>query len=276
MNPRKLLSDPDYKTKFYRLAGSIFTYKSSMDNPSIPIGVTRLFARRSFVKSATAMYTEGLVRKLRNDPTPQEYRIVDSIDTHAIRSGLAEYTPASPATITLLNNTLREPDRLVLHRWGLYECTTNDIRRDNRGPKYNQSTLALLVDVPAQDVVDRFGNFPIWVAPSGTQHVEFLQPGVAKPTKAQLQAMGWREVSIGTAPERVIVAQNRYYGRRKQYALKHTGASTVNKAQGDTLPLGAAVKVTSNNSCPWQKEQVVVAFSRTRRACDTIIVGRKG
>ena len=94
------------------------------------------------------------------------------------------------------------------------------------------------------------------------------------PSKQQLRHWGWKEVSIGVAPERDVKASNQYHARRKQYSLKHVGAITINKSQGDTIPAGVAIEITEEN-CPWEKEQVVVAFSRTRTAADMIIVGRK-
>ena len=47
---------------------------------------------------------------------------------------------------------------------------------------------------------------------------------------------------------------------------------TVNKSQGDTIPGTLAVEM-SVVTCPWEKEQIVVIFSRTKRASDIIIVG---
>ena len=54
--------------------------------------------------------------------------------------------------------------------------------------------------------------------------------------------------------------------------LKHVGAMTVNKSQGDTIPDILAVEMSAE-TCPWGKEQIVVIFSRTKRASGIIIVG---
>ena len=58
------------------------------------------------------------------------------------------------------------------------------------------------------------------------------------------------------------------------YSLKHIGAITINKSQGETLPLGLAVEITEKYS-PWEKGQIVVVLSRTNNASSTIVVGDK-
>ena len=56
-----------------------------------------------------------------------------------------------------------------------------------------------------------------------------------------------------------------------QYSLRHIGATTINKAQGSTLPLGLAVEISKDYSL-WESGQIVVALSRTTSARMTIIV----
>ena len=47
-------------------------------------------------------------------------------------------------------------------------------------------------------------------------------------------------------------------------ALKHVGALTINKSQGETIHPGIAVEISSTETSPWKKEQVVDIFSRTK------------
>ena len=269
MNPLRLESDPDLKDEYDVLWNELFSRNCvpSFDHEKITRQTTRMYSEKEKVKNATRMYTEDLIRMLENDEDA-EFRIRRSIDTHARGAGISEYTPASPSTIKSLNSNLREPETLVFFPWCIYECTTN-----HPNGHYNQSTLALLVDLPSQEVLDRWGTFEIFIAPPGTHHVDFLYDDVEKPTKAQLRQMGWTPVRIGVAPERNIRAKNGYHALRKQYSLKHVGATTINKSQGDTIPLGLALEISRENSCPWEKEQVVVAFSRTKSADKMIIVG---
>ena len=184
------------------------------------------------------------------------------------RGTSGDYTTASPHAITSLNNALKEPQKLVFFPWCLYECTINE-----RNNQFMQSNLALLVDLPPQEVLDNFGQIKVWIAPPGTTHVDFLQEGAERPTKAQLKDWKWNEVSIGVAPERNVVARGGFQARRRQYSLKHVGALTINKSQGETIPAGIAVEISATDTCPWEKEQVVVMFSRTKTANAMVIIG---
>ena len=265
-NPYILLSSPEKKARFEWLVANIFTFVQDFNDPRITAQMARMFARKSKVKSSTALYTESLLSSLEASNDTQ-FHIRNSVD-HQVRSGTAgDYTSASASTVKSLNNHLKEPQKLIFYEWGLYECTTN------KSGQYNQSNLALLVDLPSQEVLDTFSPFPIWIAPPGTQYIDFLDNEADRPTKAQLESWNWKQVSIGIAPERNVVARGGFQARRKQYPLKHVGALTINKSQGETIPAGIAVEISSTDTCPWEKGQIVVCFSRTKTSAAMIIVG---
>lgn len=142
---------------------------------------------------------------------------------------------------------------------------------DHRG-RYNQSQLALMLDLPSQESIESFDAIPLWIAPSGINIINFERDNL--PTKEELTTSGWNEIYIGCAPERVILGARGIQGTRLQYSLKHIGAITINKSQGETLPLGLAVEITEEYS-PWEKGQIVVLLSRTTTSRNTIIVGEK-
>ena len=271
-NPYVLRENLEMKARFLELAGNIFEYVDSFDDPKIRKNMSLVFARKSKVKNATALHVESLISNLRaNDDN--EYYIRHSIDSQVRGSSRSEWSNASQITKRSLNNQLKEPETLVLMPWGIYEITTNA-----SDSSYNQSCLAILVDMPPESDLDKFGSFSIWVAPPGTQYIDFLDDdddGNDRPTKDQLKAMQWKEVTIGTAMESAKPCPGGYQGKRKQYSLKHIGACTINKSQGQTIPQGLAVEISSNETCPWEKEQVVVVFSRTKTSSSTIIVGDK-
>jgi len=83
--------------------------------------------------------------------------------------------------------------------------------------------------------------------------VTFLNDGSKKLSKDDLRDnMGWKEVKIGVDPERPVRTRGGYQAIRKQYSLKHVGAMTVNKSQGDTIPGTLAVEMPVV-TCPWEK-----------------------
>lgn len=150
---------------------------------------------------------------------------------------------------------------------GVYECTIND----SRG-RYSQSQHALMNKIPLNETVERYDAIQLWISPSGTQVIPYNFNNV--PTDSLLENNGWNNVYIGVAPERIISTRGGMHAKRLQYSLKHIGATTINKCQGETLPLGLAVEITKEYS-PWEKGQIVVAMSRTKTAELTIIVGEK-
>ena len=165
-----------------------------------------LFARKSKVKSATALYTDTLIANFTNNDNSTPYRIIHSVD-HQVRTGTAgDYTVAMSSTVASLNNTLREPARLVIFPGGVYEITINDPRG-----RYQQSNLAIIVDMPSDDTLDTFSPFPIWIAPPNTQRVDFLEDSIVLPSKAQLQSWGWREIVVGVAPGRDVIARGGFH-----------------------------------------------------------------
>ena len=64
--------------------------------------------------------------------------------------------------------------------------------------------------------------------------------------------MGWSEVRISCSPEQIVTARGGFQAKHQQYALKHIRAMTINKSQGDTIPTGLAVQITTDY-CPWEK-----------------------
>ena len=64
--------------------------------------------------------------------------------------------------------------------------------------------------------------------------------------------------------------------KRKQYGLKHYATSTIHACQGDTI-ISMATEISQNNANfkMWDKGQMIVILSRTKRAKDTICVGDK-
>ena len=56
-----------------------------------------------------------------------------------------------------------------------------------------------------------------------------------------------------------MLVQGGLHAKRLMYSLKHIGAITINKSQGETLPLGLAVEITEKYS-PWKKRKNSSSF----------------
>ena len=210
-------------------------------------------------------YRESIKQQLNNDGSI--YRTVIARDTQRNQSTNAEYGPASIQSIKSLNKDLKEPSELVFFSGGVYECTINDPRG-----RYSQSQLAFMLETPSQVKVDTFDSISLWIAPAGIHNISFDRYSL--PTRDEMANLGWTEVLIGCAPERIVYARGGLQAKRLQCLLKHIGVITINKSQGETLPSGIAVEITEQYA-PWEKEQIVDLLSRTTISRNTIIVGSK-
>ena len=113
--------------------------------------------------------------------------------------------------------------------------------------------------------------------PSHLQHIEWLDTldNNNIPTKEELIAQGWKEISIGASYDRSpVVVNSQYLCKRRQYTIRHVGATTIDHLQGMTITSQIATEISS--SCmPWLKSHIVVLFSRAKTASQMVIVGKR-
>ena len=62
--------------------------------------------------------------------------------------------------------------------------------------------MAFLLEVSAQDSIDKFDGIALWISLPGTQVIDFHKDNL--PSKVQLRTLGWEEVIIGVTPERLV------------------------------------------------------------------------
>ena len=126
--------------------------------------------------------------------------------------------------------------------------------------------------MPLQDDLDNWKKIYILIAPASMKEVKY------DPSKSKQYylSLGFKEVLIGTAPERIYNIDYFTHAKRKQYGLKHYYALTIHSAMGDTLPkMAAEISYSDPKYKLWDKGQLIVILSRTRSAKDTIFVGSK-
>ena len=54
-------------------------------------------------------------------------------------------------------------------------------------------------------------------------------------SKQDFLELGFKEVKVGCAPDRIRVLKQNIQARRKQYGLRHHITNTINASQGETL-----------------------------------------
>ena len=223
----------------------------------------RTYSQKIPAQEALAKFRESIKRRL--NIARKQYVVSQSRDTQKVKGASGEYTAANEMSRKALDKDLREPSELVFFPGGVYECTTNDPRG-----RFSQSQTAFMLELPTDDAVANFRSVNVWIAPVGGNHVTFSLEDL--PTRATLSELGWNETAVGCASERDVNVRGGLVARRMQYALKHIGATTINKSMGSTLPYGIATEISKQYS-PWEKGQIVVVLSRSLSPELTVIVG---
>ena len=146
----------------------------------------------------------------------------------------------------------------------VYEFTYNE-----KG-KFSQSQLGVLIQLPEIEDNGSFEKVSIYVAPPGIKEYVYSPDHDAH----YFESNGWTKETIGCVPERIHALANSMRGKRRQYGLKHRVTATIHGCQGDTLhKLVTQICGHGLEFTIWDKAQVVVLLSRTRRAHDIIFVG---
>ena len=269
MNPYKLSEDASLKEEFFRLGDALIKFVDSWDNPLISSNCFRVYSRKNMVNSAITEYVESLIQNFRSTDTP--HIISTSRDSQVRLGSRSEWSPASPSTISSMNTQFREPEVLVIYQFGLYEVTENDTRSG-----YLNSNHVLIYDMPTASAVAQFRSIKVLLKPPELQHVDWLESSDTDnyPSKQHLLDNGWKEISIKICQEREVTVSGGFRAKRKQYAIKHIGASTIDNAQGKTIYTQLGFECSPLNS-PWMKSQIVVISSRTKRPQQMVCIGHK-
>ena len=103
--------------------------------------------------------------------------------------------------------------------------------------------------------------------------MNFFDFEVESMSKAELLQLGFAEVLIGTSPERTLCLKNNIQAKRTQCGLWHRVTSTIHAAQGETLPqMATKISNADPDFSAWDKGQLIVLLTQTKRAKDTIFV----
>ena len=87
---------------------------------------------------------------------------------------------------------------------------------------------------------------------------------------------GFKEIKIGSAPDRTNSVRSDLFAKRKYYDLKHYVSMTIHAAMGDTLlSVATTISVRDKNFFLWDKGQLIVILSRTKLAKNTIVLGQE-
>ena len=161
--------------------------------------------------------------------------------------------------MSILDNQIKEQRNLLFFIGALYQFTFNE------DDLFSQSQLGLLLRLPSQDDLTLYRKIEILVAPPGL-----------KWTMYNPAAKGWSKTLVGLSPDRSHKISNYLQAKRQKYGLKHHVTSTIHASMGDTLPkIATQISCTNSIWSLWDKAQIVVLLSITKRATHIIFVGSK-
>jgi predicted GIY-YIG superfamily endonuclease len=251
---------PPVLRRFKTLIKNDCTFVRSWSDESIPRAALRVFGRREAVRRNEAL----LLSSIRSDASLLQL-CCNARDEESTPEG--HWQTASEPTSRRLSRMTKEPSELLIYPGALYELTFN------KEGHFSQSQLAMMCEemMPTQEAVSSFTPLCVMLAPEGCKSSPLTM------SIKELTALGWRLVHVGVAPEHhQTIRRGGLQGKRHQYGLRHRIGSTIHACMGQTLDaLVTSVSTHIDMYKLWEREQVVVLLSRTRKAADLIFVGDK-
>ena len=255
-------NNPDLIATFREICSDIFTFVDTWEDDKITSQTFRVFSKRKPAKDALDNFQSQMITKYQDNN--RDLRMRPSVDIQKSRYS-HDWRPATVETSKQLDSKCREPSLLLFEVGLVYTCTFNDERKSN-------SQKAILFDLPDQSDLNLFAPIKVLLAPPGCKDVSY----VVGATKEWYLQRKFVETAIECAPHRIHRLPNQLQGVRRQYGLQHHIAGTNHSIMGDTLPsIATTISKVDQNFHLWDKGQLLVIISRTKKAEDTIFVGDK-
>jgi predicted GIY-YIG superfamily endonuclease len=193
------------------------------------------------------------------------FRMIQCHDEESTTGG--NWHPANEGTSRRLDKKVKQPRELVFYPNAKFEFT-----QVSKG-KFNQGQLALMIDVPSNEIIDDKLPMKVFAAPSGIKNF----PSPEQCNEEWLLGNDWTavDVPLKTSCNEQIVRG--IQARRTQYPLKPRVSSTIHACMGSTLSaiVSAVISLTNMpyNFSLWEAAQIVVLLSRTRTADAIFFIG---
>ncbi len=234
MNPDQLIGNTDLEARFKTLVSETFQFVPCMSDPAIGPNHQRMYAKRRNAAAAAEEYVTTSAAHLELEGV--RHRVVRSEDYQRTAHSNATFREATDrCLLSAINKNLREPASLLFYQGAFFESTVNS-------ETYSYSQVLYMRDIPAEEDLRSWANIILWVKPpTGTTNFTDMETGQI-PSEAELLARNWKKVKVKVAMERLIQC-NHLEGGRKQYTLRHLGASTINRTMGMTIIGPVAIEV---------------------------------
>ena len=237
-------------------------FVDSFNDPRIPPDAVFVFGRKEPCRA---------VEKIMVDHMKVTYagifQVSHAYDEESMTGG--NWHVANEGTKRILDKKIKQQRELVFYPNAKFEFT-----QVLRG-KFSQGQLALMINVPSNEMLTAGMAISVFAAPSGVKNF----PPPEECTSTLLVKNGWKEINVQlqtSMNEQIITGMQ---ARRCQYPLKPRVSTTIHACMGSTLSsIVCAVVSLPNmpyNFSLWEAAQVVVLLSRTRTANTIFFVGDK-
>ena len=262
MNYREFERNPELVNEFVTLCSNNLTFVDTWEDPRILPSTMRLYSKKIPAREASRQFVASVRRSVNNN----EYIEQKAEDIEKSMYSHQDWTTASETTSTLLEQKVKEPKTILFFRGAIFEMTFN------KEGHFSNTQTAILYDLPNREDLSNWKKIKVLKTPVGLKEIIF-DPLLSK---ASYIERGYVEVEVGLAPDRTQHLPGNKQAKRKQYGLKHHFTSTIHAAMGDTLvTMATEVSLNNSNFRMWDKGQMIVILSRTKRARDSIFIGDK-
>ena len=261
-NYQRFTNESELVDEFIDLCTEYLTFVDKWDDNKITPSTMRLYSKKVPAKDASRQFIARVRRQVSENDRIER----NAEDIEKNRYSHQEWITASENTSTKLEQKVKEPKTLLFFKGAIFECTFN------KEGKFSNTQKVLLYDLPSQETLNNWQPIKVLLSPVGLQDIEYDPDKL----KESYISQGFTEIEVGLKPDRIQLLANNVQAKRKQYGLKHHVTSTIHAAMGDTLQtMATEVSLSNGNFKMWDKGQMIVILSRTKKAKDTIFVGDK-
>ena len=266
MHPSKYDENPDLIDEFETLVSDVFSFAPTWQDPLITTQTYRLYARKTPARQAESAFIEQVKSTINAADRVESI----ALDEQRQINSRADFARASEEITIALDRACKEPRHSLFYKGAIFEFTFN------KAGSFSKSQLCIMYDLPSLAVVRAFGSIEVLAAPPGVQDVQFDESKSVDDYIAEGWTIQKVEPPFSSSPRIHRVGRDGTQGKRRQYGLKHRVTSTIHSSIGDTLSQ-VAIEISNNADFfkLWDKAQLIVGCSRTKRGKDTILVGNK-
>ena len=216
-----LQNDPSLKARFIKLIIENIRFVDSFHDPLITPDFLRMYHRKKSVNAALNEFIDDIINVLDNEDL--DFTVAVSKDMQKVSDSRTDLSLTEEVSVVkMLDQKVREPRRLLFYSGALFEATVNTA-------DYSQSQTMIMLEVPTEEDIENKRPLSLLAAPADDGLIDQLFDFRNPPSEDLLLSKKWKKVKVNISGER-LVSRNNVSACRRQYTLRHVGASTVSSS----------------------------------------------